>query len=854
MVIKTELVDPTNKIKKNIFSKGTYDPRTKTYTDPEGNKYSYASAPAGATIVLTKGTSGGSASSGGRSYVDTSTGRGYEVSATGERTIVPTGTEQEKIKEYTASQTALYQNAIVQSARDTYNKSIGYGKWESATAYEKNKYIKEAYNKLSPQFKERVGSYSQNLVMQGYNEATNKPAGKTPAGSYSVYTPPTQAQLTESQRLRELYGETGVSRVTKVAWTPVENLIYKGDAVAEQIRYSSRATPTREDQLNIQAVPSLYGATSTYIQKPEAVEKERFKLGFLPEWNFKPEQFAKNLYYNKEGEKRAFISSQEIRILTKGTSFLAGGYSGVKNYPVKTAVTLGTFIAVPSVLSKLKSAGLIKAGFKGGGSVARSTLKGVWYGSIATRIAITEGGTYAKYYKAGEITTTEVIPVFTGLKVGSMFTKSRVIYVAKQQKLTNKILRTDVRFITDSGRVGKLSAYSKIVNQGGKLQVLYSRSRGIYTGRFIEGDYSKNINSPFATKSLSFGKGRGNIINQVSLGKSANIGFSLRNPLVSVKKFGSIGAGLQRKNFIYSIGVSKVRGVIPFYRTSYQAGIIKIVPENTGGYIQILGGGTKGLSLPFTEQQKISNFIQGSIASTLKPEVLPAVSSVSLSTTGIVSNKIFVVKGENVKTSSISVPVFESKYLTSEATLLRTSVTARSKSISRSSSQLKSIQQEITIPKEAQSQTIAQQQRSQSKYLQQNITLFNEFNILPVIPTTKTVKPFIPFKLPKIKETSTNNLGIFSVFVRRFGVFKPVGTAKTFSKAFSIGKERVSKTLGATFKVTGSPQYFKTPKGFYTKYSKKEGLLFIEQTKYRLSTTPEKKEIQYFKKLKGGII
>ena len=81
-------------------------------------------------------------------------------------------------------------------------------------------------------------------------------------------------------------------------------------------------------------------------------------------------------------------------------------------------------------------------------------------------------------------------------------------------------------------------------------------------------------------------------------------------------------------------------------------------------------------------------------------------------------------------------------------------------------------------------------------------------------------------------------------------------TGLSLKKAFSIGTGRVSRTLGATFKVTGGKGLLKTPKGFKRKPTKK-GTLFIEQPKFRLSKATETKEIQFFKrrkKRKGGII
>lgn len=124
-------------------------------------------------------------------------------------------------------------------------------------------------------------------------------------------------------------------------------------------------------------------------------------------------------------------------------------------------------------------------------------------------------------------------------------------------------------------------------------------------------------------------------------------------------------------------------------------------------------------------------------------------------------------------------------------------------------------------------------------------------------PTTKIIPPTTRgekilfqggLRQPKISPKK------FTVSIRRFGKFKPIAITKTQQQAFNIGKQATAKTLGATFKVEGAgvKQPFKIPK--YRTKKTKEGILFIEQPKFRLSTGTEKKEIQYFKKLKGGIL
>ena len=106
-------------------------------------------------------------------------------------------------------------------------------------------------------------------------------------------------------------------------------------------------------------------------------------------------------------------------------------------------------------------------------------------------------------------------------------------------------------------------------------------------------------------------------------------------------------------------------------------------------------------------------------------------------------------------------------------------------------------------------------------------------------------------KRTKVPKAITRR-GTFKVSVRRFGKFRPIGFGSTRREAFNIGRTRVAKTLGATFRVEGFGKMPTNIKGFKTKKSKK-GLLFIEQPKFRLSTGSELKEIQMFKRKKGSI-
>jgi hypothetical protein len=141
------------------------------------------------------------------------------------------------------------------------------------------------------------------------------------------------------------------------------------------------------------------------------------------------------------------------------------------------------------------------------------------------------------------------------------------------------------------------------------------------------------------------------------------------------------------------------------------------------------------------------------------------------------------------------------------------------------------------------------------------ITKLKEVPKLKTPPTTIPRTPRVPYiktpparmLLPRFNKVSytPKSTGRYTVSVRRFGKFKPIGIFSSYKQAFNVGKGKVSRTLGATFKVSGGGNY-STPSGFYSRNTK-EGRLFIEQPKYRLSTGSEKLEIKSFKKSRSRL-
>jgi len=106
----------------------------------------------------------------------------------------------------------------------------------------------------------------------------------------------------------------------------------------------------------------------------------------------------------------------------------------------------------------------------------------------------------------------------------------------------------------------------------------------------------------------------------------------------------------------------------------------------------------------------------------------------------------------------------------------------------------------------------------------------------------------VPFRLPRGTGSLTKG-GRFNVQVRRFGEFRDVGSFQSLGAALGRGKDVTSRTLAATFKVTGATKLPKSIKGFKTKKTK-TGTEFIELPKLRLSKRGETEEIKTFGKKK----
>ncbi len=196
---------------------------------------------------------------------------------------------------------------------------------------------------------------------------------------------------------------------------------------------------------------------------------------------------------------------------------------------------------------------------------------------------------------------------------------------------------------------------------------------------------------------------------------------------------------------------------------------------------------------------------------------------------------------------------------TNQVTKQITGVTTGQIFSQRVTQKTRTLQQQL--PRELQIQKTQQvtRQLSIQKQIPKLLTIQRTFQVMkqtqkffPMVrvPTPRVSKGILGFFKPKLVKQITPSAERFPVLLRRFGIFRVVGFGRTPMHAFAIGRQAARRTLGATFKVPSIKSPLKVP-GFKTKKTK-EGILFIEQPRFRLDVPSEVKEIQMFRGLKGG--
>jgi len=285
-------------------------------------------------------------------------------------------------------------------------------------------------------------------------------------------------------------------------------------------------------------------------------------------------------------------------------------------------------------------------------------------------------------------------------------------------------------------------------------------------------------------------------------------------------------------------------------------GVIKEFKSPTGDIINLgkIGtGGTKlrGLSAPglvaTTEQQAATTVVGGATGKIGAGEV---------------SKLLTPLKTQQAVSTAISTVPAVSLLSQQRAAIIQTPrLQARQETTQAADTKLRTLTETIQTPRLGQRrlQSIKTAQLQRTEQLQETATTTNIIvpNITPrlditELTTTKKLPPFL-FLKGKARKIDSGE-GDFITQVKRQGKFKTIGRAGTAAGAFAIGRERVGKTLAATFRIKGGKGKVFIP-GIPKSIRRKKGkrLTFIEKRQFRLDTPGEIKEIKSAKLNKGKL-
>jgi len=544
----------------------------------------------------------------------------------------------------------------------------------------------------------------------------------------------------------------------------------------------------------------------------------------------------KRLIASKQAERfRSFdFKPSDFLARTKGDVLKPEGYVSLPGSIARTGLTVGGFISSQLRLDKV------------------FPKQPVFDTSKATRIGsdILTFGAFAP----AMVTTAQVET--------SIATLTKTLYTGVSKKVTKEGYLTRIGFYSQRGKKsekGVVEVLSKVRTRGDKSLSISVFKGGTYENQILF-PTAKIIKVPkrkFEGVDFSIIKSFKDKFKSVSVGKVKD---------KETVKFISAGVGETKKGVSKILGVTKteVGDVVSF-------GKIKILPS-TQKVTSITGKGvrTSPQDVVVTQAESIVKAVS---VKPITTQVQPLPSLVSLTPTTkqevITPTKqlsAFYGKGMYERTESygVSQQVMGGKLDLQLSSSLRYDLVPLSKI--KTDIGIKSqlgIMQDTKI-KTKQKQKIAEQMKQPIKMKTQLRTKYAlaHAQSTKTMLRMKTPRAFVfprtttPIKPPKtiisplrLKKTKAQRQQKgFSVFVRRFGMFKPIGTGLSLKKAFEVGRTRTAKTLGVTFAVQGAGLKYKTPKGYYSKPSAKFGRLFLEKKKYRLSTGTEQREIKSFKR------
>lgn len=460
---------------------------------------------------------------------------------------------------------------------------------------------------------------------------------------------------------------------------------------------------------------------------------------------------------------------------------------------------------------------------------------------------------------------------------------TQVKFTGVSQKTSNGLTRTDVVFRAEKGGTvykGGASGVAEVTPyniEGQELYKILGQSKGVAGQRVLnipKGLSYKNVQG-FVSEEKGIGFFKNKLFYSATKGSmgvkpqfASGYGYSYYSTGVQVtgKKgvsaiFGSTVSDVGTSRYVGALFPIETQSVIKFIPIASKRGQVLVNPlktivfepfkSNVPSFVQPVSlkvGEQASLSITKSSVQAFATTInptayvsQVTTGSSLLPRLMP-VKQLEVSK----SYYSFKPRENTVISSNFGLRnIASSKNVSGLKTVQRTKLS--SISISELSQQTNQVQRVQQVQKQAQQLKQLQQTQQVQKQMMPSL----QFNISR--GRMKPIKPYFPFGRKSSGSGNTN----FNVLLRRFGKFKTVGVTKTSQEAFNLGKFKTGTTLGATFKVEGSTQQPENIFG-YRKKKTKEGILFIEQPKFRLSTGTEKKEINYYRnlakriQLKGG--
>jgi len=577
------------------------------------------------------------------------------------------------------------------------------------------------------------------------------------------------------------------------------------------------------------------------IQKAEAEKKVAAEQKALEQQKVRQQQLA-YVYQKKIGpermsvqqktEKKTFLERNIIARTKKGSVSVPGSVA-------KTGLSFGEYVSKKTGLSKASA----KVETKLFGEPIK-VQKGVGIRAVSDVI------TYSAFL--GPVSTAAQ----TQLKL-SQPAKVQFLGTKQQVKGGNVVTRAD--FVATKGgtkKIGTITGVSKITKVPNtnlvkiKSQAVGAFGKGVIKFPQVKGAVTKV--EQFGTESIGVGIKKGKLFSSVEVGR---LGAPRKTPT------GFIGGGIQ-KNVNRGVTVSQGGTVVQDVGVSKSFGALFKIKSTPYRLIPLSSKKGTTTLMPIQESPlKLSTIKQSGLASTrisaeaASASIEPIYYGTKFSNVrGVVTSADFksgiktkdispVILGKPTPTVSYSSPLVSTVPLVnlSQPQRPRTITKTRSKGGTRLVETPKVIPKIQQIPKELVIPRTPLKTRQISRRPVSNIP----FTISPTIKVKSPVTtPLKRISIPSFGRQS------YTVSVRRFGKFKPIGVVKSQRAAFNLGKFKTRTTLGATFKVEGAnTKYPDLISGYKTKKTKK-GLFYIELPKYRLSTPTEKGEIQYFKGLR----